>query len=115
MNNNPPTFIYMQDKDDHGDCFYLASYGSEITWCRDRVNDNDSVYVHAPQLENKKPALWAMRQKKDGILDFYSIRRTKKYCMSQFEANFGQYLTPEILAGWECVKVFIQELPAQCR
>lgn len=109
MTKQPPKIIYLQDKDDNGEYGGNVA-GAEITWCADQINNNDSVYVHQPVLEKQHPRLWAMRFKLDGAIDFYSIRRTKKHCIADFEESFLQPVTPEFMSSWECIKVGIVRL-----
>jgi len=108
MSNEPSKYIYLQDKDDEGNC--VAGLGDDVTFWFDQINDNDSVYVHAPALENKKPPFWAMKFRLDGHIDHLSLRRTKKHCVADFEASFGQDVTPEFMSGWEAVRVQLVEL-----
>lgn len=107
--NKPPKIIYLQDKDDAGNSLAVVC-PFDVTWCVDKINDDDAVYVHAPELEKKRPWLWAMRYKLDGHIDHLSLRRTKKHCLADFEASFGQPVTPEFMSGWEPVKVMLVRL-----
>lgn len=45
--NKPPEIIYLQCYDEH-DSTLLDPVRDDVTWCVDRVNDNDAVYVLAP-------------------------------------------------------------------
>jgi hypothetical protein len=58
----------------------------------------------------KKAQLWGMKLKINDEIEFYSLRRTKKHCISEFEASFGQPVTPEFMSCWECVRVKIIEV-----
>lgn len=51
-----------------------------------------------------QPLFWAMRQK-DGHLDHLSLRHSQEQCVQDFEASFGQDVTPEYMSGWEAVQV----------
>ncbi len=60
--------------------------------------------------KTQQPTRWAMKFKLDGTIDHRSLRHTKKHCITDFEASFGQEVTPEFMSGWQCVKVRVVEV-----
>jgi len=72
-NPGPPETIYLQCYDEH-DGSLLDFVRDDVTWCRDRINENDAVYILAtPELADLletladeipvlgKPMKWAGR------------------------------------------------------
>ena len=45
--NKPPETIYLQCYDEY-DGSLLDFVRDDVTWCVDRINDNDAVYTLAP-------------------------------------------------------------------
>ncbi len=59
----PPKIIYLQYFDEDGE---LDPSADEITWCRDRINETDLVYIlrTAPTRQNPaQQSVWADREK----------------------------------------------------
>ena len=44
VKNQPPETIYLQCYDEY-DGSLLDVIRDDVTWCRDRINDNDAVYI----------------------------------------------------------------------
>ena len=107
MSKQPPKIIYLQDKDDDGN--YCSPAEIETTWCSDCINDTDSVYVHQPKLE-KSLRLFAMKYLPNGVIDWRSIRATRKDSIADFEQDFGHSWRELQAAGWQCVRVGVVTL-----
>ena len=48
MKNIPP-IIYLQIGDDCITDDFSVLFGDDITWCQDKINDNDIKYIRAPK------------------------------------------------------------------
>ena len=55
MNNQPPERVYLQCYESDGTLRDFIH--DDVTWCVDQINDNDAVYILAPdQSPREKPS-----------------------------------------------------------